>query len=61
MRASYYSVMIENWIFRESYFHFESNLIIYRQVKLHNIGARLVGVDQFGNKYYEKLEGVMYG
>lgn len=53
--------MVENWIFSESYFHFESNVIIYRQVKLHNIGARLVGVDQFGNKYYEKLEGVMYG
>lgn len=26
------------------------------QTKIHNIGAKLVGVDQFGNKYYENME-----
>ncbi|CAM8992164.1 hypothetical protein QQ045_006599 [Rhodiola kirilowii] len=31
------------------------------QTKIHNIGATVVGVDKFGNKYYEKLEGVQYG
>ncbi|GMN44189.1 hypothetical protein TIFTF001_013389 [Ficus carica] len=31
------------------------------QTKIHNIGAKLVGVDKFGNKYYEKLEGMQYG
>eukprot|EP00252_Welwitschia_mirabilis_P017704 TRINITY_DN39235_c0_g1_i1.p1 TRINITY_DN39235_c0_g1~~TRINITY_DN39235_c0_g1_i1.p1 ORF type:complete len:164 (-),score=28.80 TRINITY_DN39235_c0_g1_i1:157-648(-) len=29
--------------------------------KLHNIGATLVGVDKFGNKYYEKLENTQFG
>ncbi|XP_057854738.2 probable NADH dehydrogenase [ubiquinone] 1 alpha subcomplex subunit 12 isoform X2 [Cryptomeria japonica] len=29
--------------------------------KIHNIGATLVGVDSFGNKYYEKLENVQFG
>ncbi|ONK65686.1 uncharacterized protein A4U43_C07F39650 [Asparagus officinalis] len=32
-----------------------------RQTKIHNIGATLVGVDKFGNKYYEKLENTQYG
>ncbi|KAJ0080574.1 hypothetical protein Patl1_23863 [Pistacia atlantica] len=27
---------------------------LFRQTKIHNIGATLVGVDKFGNKYYEK-------
>ncbi|KAJ4842874.1 hypothetical protein Tsubulata_003513 [Turnera subulata] len=31
------------------------------QTKLHTIGARLVGVDKFGNKYYENLEDTQYG
>ncbi|TXG48703.1 hypothetical protein EZV62_024578 [Acer yangbiense] len=31
------------------------------QTKLHNIGAKLVGVDKFGNKYYEKLGNTQYG
>ena len=31
-----------------------------RQTKIHNIGAKVVGVDQFGNKYYEKLD-VQFG
>ncbi|KAL5568220.1 hypothetical protein UlMin_024795 [Ulmus minor] len=31
------------------------------QTKIHNIGATLVGVDKFGNKYYQKLEGMQYG
>ncbi|GAY48844.1 hypothetical protein CUMW_114800 [Citrus unshiu] len=26
------------------------------QTKLHNRGATLVGVDKFGNKYYQKLD-----
>lgn len=32
-----------------------------RQTKIHNIGATLVGVDKFGNKYYEKLEDTQFG
>jgi hypothetical protein len=32
-----------------------------RQTKIHNIGATLVGVDKFGNKYYEKTENTQYG
>ncbi|RXH95369.1 hypothetical protein DVH24_025053 [Malus domestica] len=32
----------------------------FLQTKIHNIGARLVGVDQIGNKYYEKLD-TQYG
>ncbi|KAM1021146.1 hypothetical protein ACFX2J_042091 [Malus domestica] len=36
---------------------FDGNLT---QTKIHNIGARLVGVDQIGNKYYEKLDS-QYG
>lgn len=45
------------------FFLFESNsfLNLCRQTKIHNIGARLVGVDKFGNKYYEKLEDTIYG
>ncbi|MED6218046.1 hypothetical protein PIB30_023428 [Stylosanthes scabra] len=31
------------------------------QTKIHNIGATLVGVDKFGNKYYEKLENMQCG
>eukprot|EP00249_Psilotum_nudum_P007688 c20750_g1_i1 orf=743-1213(-) len=31
------------------------------ETKLHSIGARLVGVDKFGNKYYEKLINTQYG
>lgn len=31
------------------------------QTKIHNIGATLVGVDKFGNKYYEKLGETQYG
>ncbi|XP_022643154.1 probable NADH dehydrogenase [ubiquinone] 1 alpha subcomplex subunit 12 [Vigna radiata var. radiata] len=31
------------------------------QTKIHNIGATLVGVDKFGNKYYEKLGDTQYG
>ncbi|KAG5617435.1 hypothetical protein H5410_017259 [Solanum commersonii] len=33
----------------------------YVQTKIHNIGATLVGVDKFGNKYYEKLGDTQYG
>jgi len=32
-----------------------------RQTKIHNIGATLVGVDKFGNKYYEKLQDTQHG
>lgn len=34
-----------------------TNHIVFvgRQTKIHNIGATLVGVDKFGNKYYENL------
>lgn len=32
----------------------------FRQTKIHNIGAKVVGVDQYGNKYYENLE-LQYG
>ncbi|ONK71534.1 uncharacterized protein A4U43_C04F9630, partial [Asparagus officinalis] len=31
------------------------------QEKIHKIGATLVGVDKFGNKYYEKLEDTQFG
>jgi len=31
------------------------------QTKIHNIGATLVGVDKFGNKYYEKLHDTQHG
>ncbi|KAG8381656.1 hypothetical protein BUALT_Bualt06G0144200 [Buddleja alternifolia] len=31
------------------------------QTKIHNIGATVVGVDKFGNKYYEKLGETQYG
>ncbi|KAL0720025.1 hypothetical protein Bca4012_069349 [Brassica carinata] len=31
------------------------------QTKIHNIGATLVGVDKFGNKYYQKLGDTQYG
>jgi len=31
------------------------------QTKIHNIGATLVGVDKFGNKYYEKLQDTQHG
>ncbi|GAB2264960.1 hypothetical protein Dimus_000031 [Dionaea muscipula] len=37
---------------------FDGNLL---QTKIHNIGARLVGVDKFGNKYYEKLGDTQAG
>ncbi|KAG2375536.1 NADH dehydrogenase [ubiquinone] 1 alpha subcomplex subunit 12 [Vigna angularis] len=30
------------------------------QTKIHNIGATVVGVDKFGNKYYEKLGDTQY-
>ncbi|CAI0556204.1 unnamed protein product [Linum tenue] len=33
----------------------------YLQTKIHNIGATVVGVDKFGNKYYEKLGDTQYG
>lgn len=33
----------------------------FRQTKIHNIGATVVGVDKFGNKYYEKLGDTQYG
>lgn len=38
-------------------------MVLYncRQTKLHNIGATVVGVDKFGNKYYEKLGDTQYG
>jgi len=32
-----------------------------RQTKIHNIGATLVGVDKFGNKYYDKLHDTQHG
>ncbi|KAF6989498.1 hypothetical protein CFC21_006830 [Triticum aestivum] len=35
--------------------------LLFRQTKIHNIGATLVGVDTFGNKYYEKLHDTQYG
>uniref|UniRef100_A0A2N9J5E6 NADH dehydrogenase [ubiquinone] 1 alpha subcomplex subunit 12 n=1 Tax=Fagus sylvatica TaxID=28930 RepID=A0A2N9J5E6_FAGSY len=31
-----------------------------RQTKIHNIGGKVVGVDKFGNKYYENLN-TQYG
>lgn len=31
------------------------------ETKIHSIGATLVGVDGFGNKYYEKLENTQFG
>lgn len=34
---------------------------VYRETKLHTIGATLVGEDKMGNKYYEKLENNQYG
>ncbi|XVF19546.1 hypothetical protein REPUB_Repub11eG0120800 [Reevesia pubescens] len=37
---------------------FDGNLL---QTKIHNIGATLVGVDKFGNKYYEKLGDTQSG
>ncbi|KAK6926152.1 NADH dehydrogenase [ubiquinone] 1 alpha subcomplex subunit 12 [Dillenia turbinata] len=37
---------------------FDGNLL---QTKIHNIGASLVGVDQFGNKYFERLEDTQFG
>ncbi|KAK8947836.1 putative NADH dehydrogenase [ubiquinone] 1 alpha subcomplex subunit 12 [Platanthera guangdongensis] len=37
---------------------FDGNLL---QTKIHNIGATLVGVDKFGNKYYQRLENTQYG
>ncbi|KAJ3689525.1 hypothetical protein LUZ61_018689 [Rhynchospora tenuis] len=37
---------------------FDGNLL---QTKIHGIGATLVGVDKFGNKYYEKLGDTQYG
>lgn len=36
-------------------------MIEFRQTKIHNIGATLVGVDKVGNKYYEKLHQTQYG
>ncbi|XVE59739.1 hypothetical protein DITRI_Ditri05aG0070400 [Diplodiscus trichospermus] len=33
----------------------------FTQTKIHNIGATLVGVDKFGNKYYEKLGDTQAG
>ncbi|XP_021752091.1 probable NADH dehydrogenase [ubiquinone] 1 alpha subcomplex subunit 12 [Chenopodium quinoa] len=30
------------------------------QTKIHNLGAKVVGVDQYGNKYYENMN-VQYG
>ncbi|KAF8379001.1 hypothetical protein HHK36_028428 [Tetracentron sinense] len=33
----------------------------YLQTKIHNIGATLVGVDKFGNRYYQRLEDMQYG
>ena len=47
-----------------SHHHRFPNLLMFygfRQTKIHNIGATLVGVDKFGNKYYEKLEGMQFG
>jgi len=45
------------------FFLFHSNyfLNLCRQTKIHNIGATLVGVDKYGNKYYEKTENTQYG
>ncbi|XP_031248581.1 probable NADH dehydrogenase [ubiquinone] 1 alpha subcomplex subunit 12 [Pistacia vera] len=37
---------------------FDGNLL---QTKIHNIGATLVGVDKFGNKYYEKYGDTQHG
>ncbi|KAK8601807.1 hypothetical protein V6N13_058516 [Hibiscus sabdariffa] len=37
---------------------FDGNLL---QTKIHGIGATLVGVDKFGNKYYEKLGDTQIG
>ncbi|CAI9087049.1 OLC1v1021015C3 [Oldenlandia corymbosa var. corymbosa] len=31
------------------------------QTKMQNIGATLVGIDKFGNKYYEKFGDTQYG
>lgn len=31
------------------------------EAKLHSLGARLVGVDKTGNKYYEKLANTQFG
>ncbi|KAL4199478.1 hypothetical protein AMTRI_Chr03g145140 [Amborella trichopoda] len=37
------------------------NFTFLRQTKIYNIGATLVGVDKFGNKYYERLEDTQFG
>ncbi|KAE8692973.1 NADH dehydrogenase 1 alpha subcomplex subunit 12 [Hibiscus syriacus] len=34
---------------------------MHKQTKVHGIGATLVGVDKFGNKYYEKLGDTQIG
>jgi NADH dehydrogenase (ubiquinone) 1 alpha subcomplex subunit 12 len=36
-------------------------MLLDRETKIHSIGATLVGVDGFGNKYYEKLENTQFG
>lgn len=37
-------------------------IFLFRQTKIHNIGATLVGVDKFGNKYYQRVdEETQYG
>ncbi|EPS63084.1 hypothetical protein M569_11702 [Genlisea aurea] len=36
-------------------------LFILRQTKIHNIGATLVGIDKFGNKYYQSLGDTQHG
>ncbi|CAL4932520.1 unnamed protein product [Urochloa decumbens] len=48
------------YVREEGYFNalLDGNLM---QTKIHNIGATLVGVDKFGNKYYEKLHDTQYG
>lgn len=46
-------------VFAKVKLHFSCYL--YRQTKIHNIGATVVGVDKFGNKYYEKLGDTQYG
>ncbi|KAG0502167.1 hypothetical protein HPP92_002239 [Vanilla planifolia] len=50
-RLFFFQLLVENCFL-------DGNLL---QTKIHNIGATVVGVDKFGNKYYERLENTQFG
>ncbi|PWZ55755.1 putative NADH dehydrogenase [ubiquinone] 1 alpha subcomplex subunit 12 [Zea mays] len=56
-----YSPFFKEWVWLCVSAVSTANLFFPRQTKIHNIGATLVGVDKFGNKYYEKLHDTQYG